>query len=66
MKEKKQPKQPTPVLTQIFLKEESTNRIIAQFPPTKTGERTAERYRGLADLKIIKEYNYGGKKYESN
>ena len=56
----KEPKQPIPKLISVFIKEKSTNTIIAVFPPTKVGERHAEKYRGLADLEIIKEYNRGG------
>ena len=57
MNEKKQPK---PKLISVFVREKSTNTTIATFPPTKAGERCAEKYRGLCDLEVIKEYNYGG------
>lgn len=57
MREKKQPQ---PKLISISVREISTNTTILTFPPTKAGERRAERYRGLWDLEIIKEYNYGG------
>ena len=57
MKEKKQAK---PKLISVFVREKSTNTTIAVFPPTKAGERCAEKYRGLWDLEIIKEYNHGG------
>ena len=57
MREKKQPQ---PKLISISVREISTNTTIATFPPTKKGERLAERYRGLCDLEIIKEYDFGG------
>lgn len=52
------PKQPEtkPVLVAIHVKEISTNTILLSFPPTKVGERNANRYLGLADLETIKEY----------
>lgn len=59
-------KEPKPILTSIFIREKSTGTIIAMFPPTRTGEKCAERYKGLADLEIVRTYEKGGKKYESN
>lgn len=66
MEKSKKVKEPKPVLTSIFIKEKSTGTIITMFPPTRTGERHAERYRGLTDLEIVKKYEKGGKIYESN
>lgn len=45
-----------PKLISVVVKEISTNKIIIAFPPTKAGEQRAEKYRGLADLEIIKRY----------
>ena len=55
-----------PTLLSVFVREVSTNTIICRFPPTRVGEKRAERYRGLADLEIVKTYEKGGLKYESN
>lgn len=60
MKTKKQPKPekpPKPMLLAIHVKEISTNTIICSFPPTKVGERHANRFAGLADIQIIKQYH---------
>lgn len=51
-----QKKEPKPQLKSVFVREISTNTIIISFPPTRIGEKRAERYRGLADLEIVKEY----------
>lgn len=55
MKEKPK-KEPKPQLIRVFVREKSTNTTICEFPPTRTGEKRAERYRGLADLEIVKNY----------
>ena len=49
-------KQPKPILSRVYLREISTGRIVLEFYPTKAGEKAANRYKGLADLEIIKEY----------
>ena len=54
MTEKKEPK---PKLTAIFVREISTKTIISVFPPTRAGEKRANRYKGLADLEIVKYYD---------
>ena len=54
-------KQPKPILSRVYLREISTGRIVLEFYPTKAGEKAANRYKGLADLEIIKEY-LGNKK----
>ena len=55
-----------PILISVAIKDTTTNTIIANFAPTRVGEARAERYRGLAGLEIVKTYEKGGKKYESN
>lgn len=64
MKEKPK-KEPKPRLIKVFVRELSTNTIICEFPPTRAGERRAERFRGLTDLQIVKYYEKGGHNYES-
>lgn len=49
-------KQPKPILSRVYLREISTGRIVLEFYPTKAGEKAANRYKGLADLEIVKEY----------
>lgn len=66
MKKPKEVKEPKPILISIFIREKSTGTILCTFPPTRAGERRAEHYRCLADLEIVKTYEKGGKKYESN
>lgn len=66
MSKPKDVKEPKPILLSVAVKEKSTGTIICMFPPTRAGERRAERYRGLGDLEIVKTYEKGGKKYESN
>lgn len=66
MRKPKEVKEPKPILISISIKEQSTNQIIAMFPPTRAGEKRAERYKGLAGLEIVKTYEKGGKKHESN
>ena len=56
-KKQPQPKEPKPILVSVSVKEISTGTTILTFPPTRVGEKCAEKYRGLADLAIIKEYN---------
>lgn len=56
MTPKKPKKEPKPKLISVFVKEKSTNTIIVVFPPNRTGERQAEKYRGLYDLEIVKQY----------
>ena len=51
MTKKNQPK-----LISICLKDTETNQIIAQFSPNRRGEKAVEKYRGLAGLEIIKNY----------
>lgn len=60
------PKEPKPILTSIYIREKSTGNIVCMFPPTRDGEKRAERYRSLMDLEIVKIYEKGGQKYESN
>jgi hypothetical protein len=45
-----------PKLKRVYVKERSTGKIIIEFIPTKAGENQAKRYKGLADLVVIKEY----------
>ena len=54
------PKLKKPIPLRYIVKEISTNKIIVAFPPTKAGERKANKYRGLCDLEIIAEYENGG------
>ena len=61
MTKKNQPK-----LISIYLKDTETNQIIARFMPNRSGEKAVEKYRGLAGLEIVKQYDDGGYKYESN
>lgn len=63
---RKPKKEPKPILLLIAVKEKDTGSIVCMFPPTSKGERQAERYRGLAGLEIVKTYEKGGIKYESN
>ena len=49
-------KQPKPKLKRVYVREISTNRIVVEFYPTRAGEKAANRYNGLADLEIVKEY----------
>lgn len=58
-------KEPKPVLLAIHVTDTDLNSIICSFPPTKTGERYANRYKGLAGIKILKIYKKGGQVYES-
>lgn len=53
----KENKKPNPKLTAIFVREISTKTIISVFPPTRAGEKRANRYKGLADLEIVKQYS---------
>lgn len=55
-KPKKPKKEVKPLPLRYVVKEISTNKIIVAFPPTKEGERRANKYRGLCDLEIITEY----------
>ena len=66
MGKSKKVKEPQPILVSIFIREKSTGTILVMFPTTRTGEKQAERYRGLADLEIVKKYEKGGKIYEVN
>ena len=52
----KQAKEPKPKLKRVYVKEISTNQILVEFSPTRAGENRANRYNGLADLKVVKEY----------
>ena len=58
-------KEPKPILVSVQVRDTITGTVIT-FPPTKAGGKSAERYRGLAGLEIVKIYEKGGKKYESN
>jgi hypothetical protein len=65
-KQPKPAKEPKPVLLAIHVKDTDLNSTICSFPPTKTGERYANRFKGLTGIKILKIYEKGGKVYESN
>ena len=58
-------KEPQPILVAIVVKDDYTNSTF-RFPPTRACERYVERYRGLMGMEIIKTYEKGGQKYESN
>ena len=58
-------KEPKPVLVSVVVKDTILN-ISIPFPPTRAGEKSAERYRYLAGREIIKTSEKGGKRYESN
>ncbi len=45
-----------PQLKRVYVKERSTGKILIEFIPTKAGENQADKYNGLADLDVIKEY----------
>lgn len=62
----KQKKEPKPVLLAIHVQDTDLNRTICSFPPTKIGERYANRFKGLTRIKILKIYGKGGEVYESN
>lgn len=66
MKKPKEVKEPKPILLSVVVRDKSTGIAVCAFPPTKSGEKHAERYRGLAGLEIVKIYAKGGRKYESN
>ena len=66
MEKPKEVKEPKPILLSVAVREKSTGITLCKFPPTRAGERRAELYRGLGDLEIVKTYEKGGKKYESN
>ena len=48
--------QSKPKLISVVVKDKDTDTIILIFPPTRAGERKAEKYRGLSGLEIIKQY----------
>lgn len=50
------PKPRKPQLKRVYVKERSTGKILIEFIPTKAGENQADKYKGLADLDVIKEY----------
>ena len=54
------------LLLEINIKDTTTNEIICSFPPTRDGENRANRFKGLANIEIIKIYSKGGNQYESN
>lgn len=56
MEKSKPKKEPKPIPLRYVVKEISTKRTIVAFPPTKYGERRANKYKGLCDLEIITEY----------
>ena len=58
-------KEPKPVLVSVVVKDTILN-VSIPFPPTRAGEKSAERYRYLAGMEIIKTYEKGGKRYECN
>ena len=64
--ERKPVKEPKSELLTIHIKDTTTNEIICSFPPTRSGENRANRYKGLANIQIIKIYSKGGNQYESN
>lgn len=66
MEKPKEVKEPKPILLSVVVRDKSTGIALCAFPPTSAGEKRAERYRGLAGLEIVKTYEKGGKKYESN
>jgi hypothetical protein len=66
MEKPKEVKEPKPILLSVIVRDINTGAALCAFPPTKSGEKRAERYRGLAGLKIVKIYEKGGKKYESD
>lgn len=67
VKSKQKPeKEPKPELLIINIKDTTTNEIICSFPPTRSGENRANRYKGLANIQVIKIYSKGGRQYESN
>ena len=49
-------KEPKPKLLAIYIKDLDKNIIICQFPPTAAGERSANKYKGLAGIEIEKIY----------
>ena len=49
-------KEPKPKLLSIYIKDIDNNIVICQFPPTAAGERRADKYKGLAGIKIEKIY----------
>ena len=59
-------KEPQPILIVIAIKDTNTGTIICTFPPTRAGEKRAERYKGLAGIEIVRTYEKGGITYESN
>ena len=66
VKSKQKPvKEPKPKLLVIHIQDTNTNEIICSFPPTRSGKNRANRYKGLANIKIIEIYSKGGN-YESN
>ena len=66
MKTKKvKEKESKPILVLVQVRD-SITRTHFSFPPTQAGLKRAERYRGLAGVEIVKIYEKGGKKYESN
>ena len=48
------------ILLEINIKDTNTNEIICSFPPTRSGENRANRFKGLANIEIIKIYSKGG------
>ena len=43
-------------LVAVYVREISTGKVLLRFPPTRAGENRANRYIGLADLEVVKEY----------
>ena len=62
----KEVKEPKPVLISVYVRDTSTGVTLCGFPPTEAGVKRASRYMGLAGLEVVKTYEKGGKKYESN
>lgn len=59
-------KEPKPQLCGIRIEDTNTGEVISRYPATSKGERYADKFKGLAGIKIIKEYSLGGETYECN
>lgn len=46
-------------IKRVYVKENSTGKILIEFIPTRAGVNQAKRYKGLADLQAIIEYTNG-------
>ena len=56
MSKPKQVKPRKPKLKRVYIQEISTGKILIEFIPTRAGENQANKYIGLADLDVVKEY----------